>query len=119
MLYLRIYICKALWVFSFTVDHILKGSFYFFFFLCAACGVKPFSARVDNGDDAQPHAWPWQISLRVNGQHICGGSLIDNDWVLTAAHCVQRNLNPTGYTVVVGKYVNYRNYIKEIHKDLC
>ena len=50
-----------------------------------------------------PHAWPWQISLRVNGRHICGGSLIANDWVLTAAHCVDGDPRPSGYTVVVGK----------------
>ncbi|XP_022803816.1 chymotrypsinogen B-like [Stylophora pistillata] len=65
------------------------------------CGQKPFSARVVNGDNASPNDWPWQISLRVNGQHICGGSLIEEDWVVTAAHCVERNPSPSGYTVVV------------------
>ena len=69
--------------------------------------MKPFSARVVNGENASPHAWPWQISLRVNGRHICGGSLIANDWVVTAAHCVDRNPRPSGYTVVVGKYLVY------------
>ena len=68
------------------------------------CGNKPYSARVVNGENASPHAWPWQISLRVNGRHICGGSLIKNDWVVTAAHCVDRNPSPSGYTVVVGEY---------------
>ena len=71
------------------------------------CGMKPFSARVVNGENASPHAWPWQISLRVNGRHICGGSLVANDWVVTAAHCVDRNPRPSGYTVVVGKYLGY------------
>ncbi|XP_027047208.1 chymotrypsinogen B-like [Pocillopora damicornis] len=68
------------------------------------CGVKPYTARVVNGENASPHSWPWQISLRVNGRHICGGSLIDKDWVVTAAHCVDRNPNPSGYTVVVGAH---------------
>ncbi|KAL9970715.1 hypothetical protein ACROYT_G023128 [Oculina patagonica] len=68
------------------------------------CGNKPFSSRVVNGENASPHSWPWQISLRVNGRHICGGSLIKDDWVVTAAHCVDRNPRPSGYTVVVGAH---------------
>ncbi|KAJ7382093.1 hypothetical protein OS493_037062 [Desmophyllum pertusum] len=68
------------------------------------CGNRPFTSRVVNGEDAQPNSWPWQISLRVNGRHICGGSLITKDWVLTAAHCVQRNPRASGYTVVVGAH---------------
>lgn len=67
------------------------------------CGQKPFLSRVVNGENAPQHAWPWQISLRVNGRHICGGSLIARNWVVTAAHCVDRNPRPSGYTVVVGK----------------
>ena len=55
------------------------------------------------GQAAAAHSWPWQVSLRVNGGHICGGTLIDAEHVVTAAHCVFRNPSPSGYTVVVGK----------------
>ena len=33
--------------------------------------------------------FPWQISLRSVGTHICGGSIINQNQVITAAHCVE------------------------------
>uniref|UniRef100_A0A7M4E241 Chymotrypsinogen 2-like n=1 Tax=Crocodylus porosus TaxID=8502 RepID=A0A7M4E241_CROPO len=45
-------------------------------------------ARIVNGEEAIPGSWPWQVSLQDNtGFHFCGGSLISEDWVVTAAHC--------------------------------
>ncbi|XP_042283134.1 chymotrypsin B-like [Thunnus maccoyii] len=41
-----------------------------------------------NGEEAKPHSWPWQVSLqKSSGSHYCGGSLINQNWVVTAAHC--------------------------------
>ena len=36
--------------------------------------------------------FPWQISLRNLGSHICGGSIINANQVITAAHCVEGQL---------------------------
>ena len=33
--------------------------------------------------------FPWQISLRQLGSHICGGSLINDRQIVCAAHCVK------------------------------
>ena len=64
--------------------------------------------RVINGQvgGAVPHSWPWQVNIERDGKHICGGSLIDPSWVLTAAHCLRKSKNPASYTVDVGKKVN-------------
>ncbi|RMX57187.1 hypothetical protein pdam_00017947 [Pocillopora damicornis] len=56
------------------------------------CGSTPIpQSRVIGGQDAKPGAWPWQIALKRNGGFICGGSLISDSWVITAAHCVARS----------------------------
>lgn len=75
--------------------------------------------RVVNGNNADQHEWPWQISLRFNGRHICGGSLIKTNMVLTAAHCVNRNKDPNGYKVVVGKYSLCKQNKKKVKKRQC
>ncbi|XP_063284122.1 chymotrypsin-like elastase family member 1 isoform X2 [Pelobates fuscus] len=64
--------------------------------LCGHCfeelRVYDGSSRVVGGTDAIKNSWPWQISLQVlsggGWYHICGGTLIRSNWVLTAAHCV-------------------------------
>ena len=82
-----------------------------FCYLAAKCGKRVVkSSRVVNGEEAAPNSWPWQISLRYRDWpyknaygHFCGGSLIENDWVLTAAHCVGHDLDPAAWKVIVGK----------------
>lgn len=71
---------------------------------CQGCGKRPALSRVVNGEDASPHSWPWQVSLRKDGYHICGGSLIRPNWIVTAAHCVHKDPNPMMYRVVVGAH---------------
>ncbi|XP_069331812.1 hepatocyte growth factor-like protein isoform X4 [Eulemur rufifrons] len=52
----------------------------------------------------QPGNSPWTVSLRNRqGQHFCGGSLVKEQWVLTARQCFSSCHMPlTGYEVWLG-----------------
>uniref|UniRef100_A0A3Q2ZGF1 Zgc:100868 n=1 Tax=Kryptolebias marmoratus TaxID=37003 RepID=A0A3Q2ZGF1_KRYMA len=63
-----------------------------FLHLSSDCGRPPLNTRIVGGQDALAGSWPWQVSLQKTN-HFCGGSLINNLWVLTAAHCIPRPTN--------------------------
>jgi trypsin len=86
-----------------------------------------WNPRIVGGDDAKPGELPYQVSLQWYGDyHICGGSIINEEWVITAAHCVdgdtpsniewlagQNNLNnPDGneQQVVSDKIIVHEDY---------
>jgi trypsin len=52
--------------------------------------IKSFRPRIVNGEHADIKDHPWQVALNItrpDGIYLCGGSLIEFKWVLTAAHC--------------------------------
>ncbi|KAJ8368669.1 hypothetical protein SKAU_G00086970 [Synaphobranchus kaupii] len=55
------------------------------------CGKQPYKGqRIVGGQNAEEGEWPWQVSLHIkNSGHVCGASLINDRWLVTAAHCVQ------------------------------
>ncbi|KAM7408055.1 hypothetical protein PAMA_001959 [Pampus argenteus] len=66
--------------------------------------------RIIGGDKSLRGDWPWQVSLwlrsQAKGNHpLCGASLINPCWVVTAAHCFKRfGRDPTRYVLRLGDY---------------
>ncbi|KAM9852074.1 uncharacterized protein ACBR49_005182 [Aulostomus maculatus] len=68
--------------------------------LLGAAAAAPADDRVVGGYQCDPHSRPWQVSLNL-GYHFCGGSLINDQWIISAAHCWQ---NPFSQIAIVGDH---------------
>ncbi|XP_071626632.1 transmembrane protease serine 11A-like isoform X2 [Temnothorax longispinosus] len=52
------------------------------------------------------------LSLRRNGRHICGAAIINEEWAVTAAHCIETSEDPLkGVTLCSGSSILYENCI--------
>lgn len=54
----------------------------------SACGMSQEQDPTLRDPEAVARRWPWMVSVRANGTHICAGTLIASQWVLTVAHCL-------------------------------
>lgn len=73
------------------------------------------SSRIVGGDDAD-REYPWMVALYANGGFICGGVVVSNNWIATAAHCVYQDEDNSGdataydasyFDVVIGQATHY------------
>ncbi|KAF5274823.1 hypothetical protein FQR65_LT00406 [Abscondita terminalis] len=72
------------------------------------CGRRMYpEARIVGGERATFGKWPWQISLRQwrtsTYLHKCGAALLNENWAITAAHCVD-NVPPSDLLLRLGEH---------------
>jgi serine protease len=66
--------------------------------------VDESADEIVGGTEARANAWPGTVALYFGSQQGCGGSLVADSWVVTAAHCLDPRLANGGITrVVIGK----------------
>ncbi|XP_076637197.1 uncharacterized protein LOC143349673 [Colletes latitarsis] len=103
-----------------TTQRSTTGSF--FSMAGSQCGAKngiQDQERIVGGQNADLGEWPWVAALFNSGRQFCGGSLIDDKHILTAAHCVA-NMNPwdvARLTVRLGDYnIKTNTEIKHVER---
>ncbi|XP_065304600.1 brain-specific serine protease 4-like [Dermacentor albipictus] len=82
------------------------------------CGTfnPPVTSRIIGGTPVDAGLFPWNVALRRIlpgrriGNHLCGGTLLSNEWVMTAAHCVDSDIVPSEIAIVL--YGNHTNYMR-------
>merc|ERR1712004_195871 len=78
----------------------------------ASCGSTPIRPNLNGfivgGVEARPHSLPWQIRLGyTEGRYaytMCGGSIVSERFVITAAHCIELSKPNRKYNVIVGMH---------------
>lgn len=63
-----------------------------------------FAPRIVGGRPAKSGSWPWQVQLLYFGSHYCGGALLTDQWIVTAAHCLDQNVDPADWELSFGSY---------------
>merc|ERR1719304_90985 len=69
------------------------------------CGVKNSGNRIVGGVETEANEYPWQVALvsSSGSRPFCGGTLISNQHVLTAAHCTAGS-SASGISVLLGEH---------------
>uniref|UniRef100_A0A1I8M2W2 Peptidase S1 domain-containing protein n=1 Tax=Musca domestica TaxID=7370 RepID=A0A1I8M2W2_MUSDO len=58
--------------------------------------------RLVGGTDAAPNSAPFAVSIQLDGTHYCAGSILNANWVVTAAHCLSSSTQVMSSTLVAG-----------------
>ncbi|CAK8696797.1 unnamed protein product [Clavelina lepadiformis] len=87
------------------------------------------SSRILGGFVAVDRQWPWVVYIYekdINGDTsnqtllkngLCGGTLLNDEWILTAAHCFT-TIDPALYGVVLGEHTITETSGREIRRDV-
>ena len=70
--------------------------------------------KIIDGTETSINEYPWTVSLQIADGHICGGSLISENWVLTAAHCIGKKTHT--YFGFISTYIHI-HYLFIFHID--
>ena len=58
------------------------------------CSLNPASvSRIVGGEGAGLATWDWAVSISIDDSYLCGGSILSDLWIISAAHCFYEHQN--------------------------
>uniref|UniRef100_A0A336M3B4 CSON009631 protein n=1 Tax=Culicoides sonorensis TaxID=179676 RepID=A0A336M3B4_CULSO len=73
--------------------------------VAVSAAPQTFDTRIVGGEQIDISYVPYQILLMLNGRHTCGGAIVNEITILTAAHCTQNSASV--YSVRAGSNSQY------------
>ncbi|KAK2835713.1 hypothetical protein Q5P01_016197 [Channa striata] len=87
--------------------------FFLLFHLLSCLGQNALGSEIINGMLVPENSMQFMASLQANNKHVCGGFLVSEDFVMTAAHCDKSNVT----RVVIGTH-NLKNADNGIIREI-
>ena len=83
------------------------------------CGLAKRNTKIVGGKEAGVNEYPWQVGFKEKNKSyfFCGGALISNRWILSAAHCFccsEGDADPAKYEAVLGEH-DYKDITETKH----
>ncbi|KAK6627835.1 hypothetical protein RUM44_010314 [Polyplax serrata] len=70
-----------------------------------SCGINRHWTRIIGGWMAEVNEYPWMVALTKRNRFFCGGTLINDRYVTTAAHCIYRKEGDSNWVTTEVKVI--------------
>ncbi|XP_041479359.1 plasma kallikrein-like isoform X2 [Lytechinus variegatus] len=78
------------------------------------------SSNIVGGEEARPNSWPWMAEvIKTPTHHYCGGALLDEQWVVSAAHCFKGHISEYWFSLGGHWSASYYPSDYETNRQTC